>query len=416
MMKMLKTLLFISALSVAVSAQLDTNSEHYYMYSYFINLQQDAGARLAFSTDGITWHRYNNGDPVIVPIIAENEKPLMRDPNVYYDSATGVFHMVWTTAWKQDNIGYSSSKDLITWTEQVMLPVGRVIKGCACCWAPEFYYDDTRDSIMVFWSTERGTIGKEAFCCYTKDFKHYSAPRIYFHPRKNGSGDSTNTYTVIDETIVKLAENKYCLVFKDEREPGIAGKRSLNIHYIIGSTPSGPWQYAGVGSWDDVSSPITKNACEGPTTLLTGNELRVYFDPYGEGPSSTYRMVSINLSDFDYMNDPYNTPSPWTQGAVLKNETGADFSLSHGSIIEIPRAKALQIMNGIEDNGTYQPWTTITQNDITVDTIFVPEPDYPYGKQNCGCGTGVGLALFPPIAVRAFVSRRRKKRKNHKNI
>ncbi len=410
-MKFIKTLLFVSALSVAASAQLDTNSQHFYMYSYFINLQQDAGARLAFSTDGITWYRYNNGDPVIVPKIAENELPLMRDPNIYYDSLTGIFHMVWTTAWNQTNVGYAYSDDLVNWSEQIYVHVGKEIQGCQLCWAPELYYDDTRDSVMLFWSTDRGIIGKEAFCSYTKDFKTYTTPKVYFRPLKNGVGE--RSYTVIDESIVKLADKKYFMVFKDEREPGVAGKKSLNIHYIIGETPSGPWGYGGADAWDDVSDPITKNGCEGPTALIFGNELRVYFDPYGQGPSGTYRMVKINLSELN-LDDPFNTPSPWTPGPVLKNELGQDFSLSHGSVSEIPRNKFMQIMFNVPDTKTYQSWTPPTQNTVSIKKVVVQEREYPLGKQNCGCGTGVGLAFFPPIAFRAFSLRRRKRKKEAK--
>jgi hypothetical protein len=411
-MNFFKTFLFVSVLSVTASAQLDTNSQHFYMYSYFINLQEDAGARLAFSTDGINWDRYNNGDPVIVPTIAEGgELPLMRDPNIYYDSLTGIFHLTWTTAWNQSNIGYAYSSDLVNWSDQIMIHVGKEIDGCTCCWAPEFFYDDTRDSIMVYWSTDRGFLSKEAYCSYTKDFRKYTTPKVYFKPRKNGS--LTQAYTVIDESITKLADKKYFMVFKDERTVGLAGKKSLNIHYIIGETPSGPWDFSGETYWDNVSQPITNNGCEGASPIIIGNELRVYFDPFGQGPSGTYRMVKINLSDLNFA-DPFNTPSPWPEGEVLKNELGQNFSLSHGSVSEIPRAKLMQIMYNVPDTKTYQSWSPPTQDDVVVEKEIIPESIYPLGKQNCGCGTGVGLAFFPPIAFRALSLRRRKRKKELK--
>ena len=385
-MKFLKTLLFVSVFSVAVSAQLDTNSQHYYLYIYFINAQQDAGARIAFSTDGIIWQKYKNGDPVIVPKIAKGAVPLMRDPNVYYDSATGVFHLVWTTAWEQDNVGYATSKDLINWSEQIMIPVGENISGIFCSWAPEFFYDDLKDSIMLFWSTERGTIGKEAFYCMTKDFKHYTEPRVYFSP-KNAKGE---VYTVIDETILKVAENKYYMFFKDEHEPAVAGKQSKNIHYVFGPTPQGPWWE---GPWDMVSKPISVPGNEGPTAIIIGDEVRVYFDPYNN-TESTDRMVVAKLADLQGEGPPPD--AAWSKGPVMKTTDGNNFLPSHGSISEVPRAVVMKVLYG--------------QSDTTPDPIDSTEI-YPLGKRNCGLGSGVGLAFFPPIVFKAISLRRRRKRK-----
>ena len=130
-MKRLKIVIFTFMLFVPLLAQVDTNSQHFYLYIYFLNAQQEAGARLAFSSDGTNWQKYKDGEPVIVPKIAKGETPLMRDPNVLYDSSTGVFHLTWTTAWNQDNIGYATSKDLLHWSEQIMIPVGQRIKAPA---------------------------------------------------------------------------------------------------------------------------------------------------------------------------------------------------------------------------------------------------------------------------------------------
>jgi hypothetical protein len=47
------------------------------------------------------------------------------------------------------------------------------------------------------------------------------------------------------------------------------------------------------------------------------------------------------------------------------------------------------------------------KTDTTIDTTTT----YPMGKRNCGLGTGVGLAFFPPIIFKAVALRRRKKRK-----
>ncbi len=398
---MKKILLLTLALSVCVSAQIDTNSQHFYMYSYFYNKQQEAGARLAFSSDGVHWVLYNNETPVIVPVIAKGETPLMRDPNILFDPNTGVFHLTWTTAWNQDNIGYATSKDLKTWSEQIMIPVGQRIRGASCCWAPEFFYDDLKDSVMVFWSTERGTVGKEAFCSMTKDFKHYTAPRVYFSP-KNANGEA---YSVIDETILKVADNKYYMFYKDERTNNVAGKWSKNIHFVFGPTPQGPWW---VGPWDDGSNPISGVGTEGPSAIIIGDEVRVFFDPYNT-PENTNRSVKSMKTNF--LGTEPAAISSFTPGEAMVTETG-NFLPGHGSISEIPRAKVMQILYGIPDPTVYpQSWTHPAQSEMFVEEMPVEVRNYPMGKQNHGCGTGFGLAFLPPLIFKSMKLHRRKKQK-----
>jgi len=401
-------------LSIGVWAELDTNSTKFYMYTYFYNVQQEAGARLAFSTDGYNWELYNNEKPIIVPIIARGETPLMRDPNIYFDATTGVFHLTWTTAWNQDNVGYSSSTDLVNWSEQIMIPVGAQIAGCACCWAPEFIYDDIKDSMMIYWSTERGTVGKEAFCSMTKNFKHYTTPRVYFAP-KSAEGLS---YNVIDETILKVAPNKYYMFFKDERTAMEAQKVSKNIHFVVGSTPQGPWEK---GESDEVSYALTGPGTEGPTSFIFGDEVRLYFDPYNS-PESTKRSRVAKISNF--LSAP-PLVSAWSDGVAMKAGT-QNFLPGHGSISEVPRAKVMQLLYGKTDKTVYaKKWAVRKQTDILVgepstfpadipedDTsTTTPERVYPRGKRNTGCGTGVGLALLIPIGIRGAALRRRKQTK-----
>lgn len=416
-MRFLNGLLFTLALVVSVSAQIDTNSQHYYMYMYFIqsDVGQKLGARIAFSTDGTTWEKYNDEKPVIAPAphMADGEDPLMRDPNPYYDSTTGVFHLVWTTAWNQDNIGYATSSDLINWSNQVMIPVGERITGWKVCWAPEIFYDDIKDSLMIYWSTDRGTNSKEAFCSFTNDFKHFTEPKVYFSPKnENGEG-----YNVIDESIIKVADGKYYMFFKDERKNG--DKQVQNIHYVFGPTPQGPWWK---GPWDDVSEPLTFPGFEGPTACKIGDEVRVYYDPFNlhsnTKRSSTAKIAAMLGSE----------PPTWTPGAVMKITSadptlnGTPFLPSHGSVSEVPRAKVMQVLYGQEDKTVYaKSWTPIKSSqiyfgndpkpiDTDTNTVSVEDKVYPRGKRNTGCGTGFGLAFIPPVFIMVMSRRKRKKK------
>jgi hypothetical protein len=376
----LKVFLVTLALSVAASAQLDTNSQHYYLFSYFFNDDDDAGARLAVSTDAVFWHKINNEDPIIVPKLS-NEK-LMRDPCTYFDARSGVFHMVWTTGWNQQTIGYAAVKDLRDWKNsvQIEIPVGKNIPNCACCWAPEIFFDDVTDSFMVFWSTERGTAGKRGYYCMTKDFKNFTESTLFFDPG----------YSVIDETILKVADNDYYMFFKDERTSAEAGKMAKNIHFVTSTKPQGPWSLD--GPWDGVSKPISNPGMEGPSALKIGDEYWIVFDPFTNF-SNTYRSVrTTNLARDSF---------PWPQGPVFKTETG-NFLFSHGTPLEIPRAKFMQLLYGTPDPTTYAlAWEVLLAD--TTET-------YPLGKRNTGCGTGVGLALFPPLFFKAISLRKRRKK------
>lgn len=374
-MKYLKVFMFAVVLSCTAFAQLDTNSQHYYMFTYFINLQQDRGARLALSTDGIIWQKLNKEDPIFRPTISPEH--LGRDPYTYFDPNTGVFHIVWTSGWLQQSIGYAAVKDLRDWNKcvQLALPVGAAIPGAACCWAPQILHDDLKDSFMIYWSTERGTNGKRVYYCLTKDFKTLSPAKICYDPG----------YSVIDADILKVENDKYYLFFKDERSSTDAGKQSKNIHYVSGPTPQGPWTPA------TGSNAITSVGCEGPSAIKIGNEFRVYFDPYSDF-SLTYRMVKVT--------DLNTTTFPWPQGEILKTSTGNNFLFSHGHITEIPRVKVMQFLYGAADTTTYTPWDL---------PVALTADDYPLGKQNIGCGTGVGMAFFPPLLFKVMSRRRRKK-------
>jgi hypothetical protein len=364
------------AVSFTVSADVvDTNSQHFYLFTYFINAEQSRGARIAVSSDAINWQKINNELPLFTPVIGHGEQPLCRDPYTCYDTCSGVFHLVWTSGWNQQAIGYAAVKDLRDWKKcvQVELPVSAKIPNCACTWAPQIFHDYVKDSFMIYWSTERGTNGKRSYYCMTKDFRTFTDPILFFDPG----------YSVIDDDILKVDNTTYYMFFKDERTAQEAGKPSKNLHYVYGTAPQGPWSA--------VSNALSSPGCEGPSSIKIGSDYCVYFDPYGFPIGSTYRMLKVT--------DLATTTFPWPQGDILKTATG-NFLYSHGHIIEIPRVKVMQLLVGAQDTTTYTcPWV------LTVLKVA----DYPMGKQNCGCGTGVGLAFIPPIWFKAMASRKRKK-------
>ncbi|MBK9492703.1 MAG: hypothetical protein IPO07_30960 [Haliscomenobacter sp.] len=67
------------------------------------------------------WSSLNAADKSYLQPVVGTSK-LMRDPCIV-QAPDGVFHMVWTSGWTERGIGYASSRDLITWSEQQYLPV-----------------------------------------------------------------------------------------------------------------------------------------------------------------------------------------------------------------------------------------------------------------------------------------------------
>lgn len=249
----------------ALGAAAPTDLDRAYLFSYFVDNGQD-GLHLAWSKDGYKWEALNGGKSFLKPLVGESK--LMRDPCVVR-GPDGVFHMVWTTAWKGVTIGYASSTNLIHWSEQQAIPVMAHEPAAINCWAPEIVWDRQRSEFIIFWATtitnkflETAGGGDEKYnhrmyATTTKDFKTYTPTRLFYDPGFN----------VIDATILPV-RGKYHLIVKDEtRTPA---KKNLRI--ATSDDIAGPYSAAG--------EPFTRDWVEGPSALRVGDEFLVYFDGY----------------------------------------------------------------------------------------------------------------------------------------
>src|SRR5215217_3259988 len=120
-----------------------------YLFSSFRSNGED-GLHLAWSADGLKWRALKGDKSFVAPRVGSEK--LMRDPCVLR-GPDGAFHMVWTTGWKGRDIGYASSKDLITWSEQRAIPVMEKEPTARNCWAPEVVYDPATKQFLIFWAT-----------------------------------------------------------------------------------------------------------------------------------------------------------------------------------------------------------------------------------------------------------------------
>lgn len=247
----------------------DRVPEKCYLFSYFVGNSKD-GLHLAWSSDGLKWDALKQDKSFLTPKVGEK---LMRDPCII-TGPDGTFRMVWTDSGKGGTIGYASSKDLITWSEQKSLPVMAKEPTVSNCWAPEIIFDDIGKRFIIFWAStipgkfaETDYGGKNdsnhrIYATTTSDFETFTQASLFFDPGFN----------TIDSTILPF-NGKSVMIFKDEsRHP----KAMKNLRIAIASGAAGPYQVEEQpinppGSW-----------VEGPSALKVGDEMILYFDAYAE--------------------------------------------------------------------------------------------------------------------------------------
>lgn len=290
-------------------SKIDWNARQFFLFSYFND--QAGGAHLALSTDGLHWQPLNGGQPVIVPRVGSEK--LMRDPSINRGQ-DGVYRMVWTSGWKGKDIGYAESLDLVHWSEQKAIPVGKDIDSINNCWAPEIFYDDIKKQYLIYWSSQIGPwkkMGSEGriYCVTTKDFKTFSKSKILF---RNGfpAGGAPGNNGPIDAFIYKDGKNRYVLFYKKDDN-----SRIPNVYYRIGKTPQGNW-----GAEFGPIKPSTGD--EGPSVVKIGSKYCMFTDPFES--DYAYIFSSGNLKD-------------WHREAT-------NLKMAHGTVIEIPRKIANRLL------------------------------------------------------------------------
>ncbi|TWT29783.1 Alpha-L-fucosidase [Posidoniimonas corsicana] len=239
----------------------------------------DAGLRLLYSHDGLTWERIPG--TFLKPHAGDGR--LMRDPSLVR-GPDGWFHLVWTTAWRGDNgFGHARSRDLVHWSPQRFVPVMEHEPTTVNVWAPEVFYDEPRERFIIAWAStipgrypdglEEHKNNHRMYATTTRDFEEFTPTELFCEP----------DFSVIDAVIVPFDQD-YRLVLKDNTRP------VLGLRVAKGSSPLGPWT--------DISEPITRKFTEGPTVARFGDEYRIYFDAYHD-----HRYGVLSTKDFERFRD-----------------------------------------------------------------------------------------------------------------
>lgn len=283
-----------------------------YLFTYFTKNGED-GLHLAWSEDGYTWQKLNGGNSYLSPLVGRSK--LMRDPCVTR-GPDGTYHMVWTAGWTENDIGYASTRDFLTWTAERELPVMAHEPAVRKTWAPEITYDEARGEFLIFWaSTIPGRFPETAgaseekynhriYCTTTKDFSAFSPTRLFYDPG----------FSVIDATFLR-ADGQSWLVVKDETR--VPPKKYLQIAPVNGGLQ---------GPFGRLSAPFTPNGlwAEGPTAIKIGDEYLVYFDAYQTKHYGAMR--SRDLQHWEDVSAQMNFP-----------DEGTPVRMRHGTVIAVPR-------------------------------------------------------------------------------
>jgi hypothetical protein len=297
------TLLLAIALSPDLGGSVSSSFQNqaHYLFTSFRGNGED-GLHLALSPDGYKWSTLNRDRSFLKPVVGKGK--LMRDPCIA-QAPDGIFHMVWTTGWSDQTIGYAWSKDLIDWSEQRVIPVMAHEPRARNAWAPELFYDESRSTWLIFWATtipgrfpetdQTGNNGNNHRIYYvpSRDLKTFTPTRLFFDPGFN----------VIDATILKAGKRFY-LVFKDERQNPV----KKNLRLAIADSAEGPY--------GQVSEAFTKDWVEGPSALKIGDEWLVYFDQYRDHRYGAVR--SKDLKSWQEISGDLSFPADHRHGSVLK--------------------------------------------------------------------------------------------------
>lgn len=306
--------LMMVALSLS-AANVIRAADDVYLFTYFTGNGED-GLHLAWSEDGYAWQALNEGRSWLSPVIGEKEK-LMRDPCVAR-GPDGVYHMVWTSGWTESGIGYASTRDFVTWSEQRELPVMAHEPAVRNCWAPEIFYDEAAEEFVIFWaSTITGTFPETAgssesaynhrmYATTTKDFETFTPTRLFYEPG----------FSVIDATLLRRAGGELAWIVKDET----VNPPRKHLRWAPAESAQGPF--------GELGEPFTPPGVwvEGPTAVEINGEILVYFDAYTDRRYGAMRSRDGGATWDDVsarMHFPFE---------------GTPERMRHGTVIAVPRS------------------------------------------------------------------------------
>lgn len=184
---------------------------------------------------------------------------LIRDPSIIR-RADGWYHVVYTTDWNNDEIGFARSRDLTHWEHVRNLKVP--LDGITNTWAPEWFVDEDGSTHILYALSRNGPDGQFAphvITALDDSLSTWSAPRLL-------AGLGPN---YIDTFIVREA-GLYQAFIKNETTKFVERATSHALE--------GPWTVVDTGDWAGWGSFLEGQAL----VRRPDGGWRIYFDQYIE--------------------------------------------------------------------------------------------------------------------------------------
>lgn len=294
-----------------------------YLFAHFKEKITPDGEQVYFSVskNGYNWEALNGGEPILQSTKSMKgcrDIELVRLHNggfviITTDECIAYrydenYNINWSIVNKTGSKGFCfwKSDDLINFSEQEILPLGRDDFGCM--WAPEVFYDETEGEYLIHWgSTVKQDNYKHMSIYYstTKDFVSFSKPKLFF----------TKANEILD-THIKKIDGKYHMFYKNAHNPG------MNMH-AVSEHLYGPYMHN--EEFSQLMGQLEKpGSYEAATTfVLPDGKWCLMLDFFG-----------CEKSKMGYV--PFISEKPGdTSFTMCKEKFSFPYGFKHGNVIEI---------------------------------------------------------------------------------
>ncbi len=317
--------------------QLPTVDGEVFLLPYFLG-NGETGVYFAASQDGLKFQWLNQGE-VVLPAPDWGEESLTRDPSILFHD--GVFHLVWTTSWNSQSIGYARSKDLLHWSQPKKIVLWGAEDKVRNTWAPELHHDDQADEFFVLWSSTteqelRDGDGSEdthgydhrSYASRTKDFVTWSAPSLFYSPESPEIGVIDPFIACDDRSTEDQADDRWVMVIKNEMSEAKGGK---NLRLAFAGSMQGPFGKQLGPPIVGAGTKIVNSMAEGPSLLKRGGLWWLYWD----APGSKFSYCLATSDDLRH----------WVDRSPLL-QMPAD-QMRHGTVLAVPKHAVSRLVSGV---------------------------------------------------------------------
>ncbi|MDR0391568.1 MAG: glycoside hydrolase family 43 protein [Planctomycetaceae bacterium] len=287
-----------------------TKSDRAWLFVYYTNKGHD-GLFYAWSKDGLLWQQLRNGKPFLKPEVGGDVKDRLTHSPSICRSSDGVYHVVWTVGWESRSIGYASSRDMINWSKQRLIPVMENEKRTRNVWNPVLFYNEDDKQYYIIWaSTVNGEFKETAglsednfnhrlYYTTTTDFTKFAPTKLYWNPNHN----VMSPLLVEDKDADK--SQRYLLFYKDDT---LKPKPKKHLLLATGESPVGPFVVQKMVSHTDW--------VQGPSILRIDKNWYLYYDCYGKRHFGA--VQSNDLINWTNITEKLCFPTNARQGTIIE--------------------------------------------------------------------------------------------------